>query len=242
MVHTTPVRFDPQPRNHVRYSILLAALLTCTACGSIVLDQRGPPPPASPPPPYIARPVADEGPHREDRQRGPDRDEDRDRRIDSIIVRAYREVLEREPDASGRDHYRRLLIQGWSEDLLRADLRKSVEYRVNLPDSKTTRAYREVLGREPDPRGMESYRKKLVDRGWTERDVEADLRKSGEFRDRPVEEMVRRLYRTVFGRDPDRDTLTRLARQMRDQGWTVSELRAQLNPGGRMPPQKHDGR
>ena len=243
----------------MRYPFLIAALLACSACGPIIVERREQPspgylvpPPAYPvppqtdhgPPPDIDRPRADEPPHdgERDRRREAEREEDREQRIDRAIVRAYRDVLEREPDDSGREHYRGLLIQGWTEEQLRAHLRDSVEYRVDLPDAKTTRAYREILGREPDRSGLESYRKKLVDHGWTEQSVEADLRKSAEFRERPVEEMVRRCYREVFERDPDRETLARWARQMKDQGWTMSQLRAHLKPADRNPPRKREGR
>lgn len=103
---------------------------------------------------------------------------------DEIIERAYDDLLERKPDAAGRDRYRRLLRQGQTEAQVRAAIRQSVEYRVTLPDSKTTRAYREVLGRDPDASGMESYRRKIVDRGWTEEDVKENLRQSAEYRNR----------------------------------------------------------
>lgn len=125
--------------------------------------------------------------HRADRPdegRGGERPRHRGNPYDRVIERAYDDLLEREPDPTGRDHYRRLLERGLSEADLRARLRESEEYRVTLPDSKTTRAYEAVLGREPDASGMESYRRKIVDRGWTQQDVEADLRRSAEYRSR----------------------------------------------------------
>jgi hypothetical protein len=103
---------------------------------------------------------------------------------DAIIERAYDDLLERKPDPAGRDRYRRMLQQGMSEADLRAKIKQSEEYRVSLPDSKTTRAYREVLGRNPDPVGLEGYRHKLVDSGWTEEDVKNDLRRTAEYRNR----------------------------------------------------------
>ncbi|HKB90540.1 MAG TPA: hypothetical protein VKC60_08490, partial [Opitutaceae bacterium] len=106
---------------------------------------------------------------------GPER---QTRSMDIAIERAYDDLLERRPDAAGRERYRRLLSQGGSEQQMRDQIRQSVEYRVNLPDAKTTRAYREVLGRDPDASGLESYRRKIVDRGWTVEDVKNDLRKS----------------------------------------------------------------
>lgn len=152
----------------------------------------------------------------------------RARNANAVIERAHREVLERAPDPTGREHYRRLLQQGWSDEQVRADLRQSVEYRVDLPDSKTKRAYQKILGREADPSGIESYRKKLVDKGWTERDVENDLRRSAEFRNRSIDDVVRRVYRDVYRRDPDPDSLARYARLMREQNWTEGQLRDEL--------------
>ena len=107
-----------------------------------------------------------------------------DRQIDLIIDRAYRDLLERAPDPEGREHYRQLLRDGLPEEQMRDRIRESVEYRVTLPDAKTTRAYQNVLGREPDRSGLESYRKKIVDQRWSERDVENDLRRSAEFQAR----------------------------------------------------------
>lgn len=103
---------------------------------------------------------------------------------DAIIERAYDDLLERKPDPVGRDNYRRMLQQGASEAQIRAKIKDSVEYRVTLPDSKTTRAYREVLGREPDPVGLEGFRHKLVDSGWTEEDVKNYLRQTDEYKRR----------------------------------------------------------
>jgi hypothetical protein len=132
------------------------------------------------------------------KQRDPSRDRENrgqnDRRVDlrnhdllsaeAIVERAYDDLLEREPDPAGLAHYRQLLDRGASEADIRARIRESEEYRVTLPDSKTKRAYREVLGREPDASGLESYRRKLVDSGWTEEDVKNDLRRSAEYRNR----------------------------------------------------------
>lgn len=167
-------------------------------------------------------------------------DEYRGRRADLMIDRAFRELLERAPDPEGREHYRRLIRQGYTDERVRAAIRQSQEYRVDLPDNKTRRAYQNVLGREADQSGLESYRKKLVDRGWTEKDVESDLRRSPEFHNRSFDEVVRRIYHEVLGRDPDSDTVARYARQMRDQGLTEAQLRAQLKPASGAQPRRHD--
>lgn len=170
----------------MRIPPLLAALLACAACSPVIINRPYPRRPAPP----VVRPPVPVREHREaDRRNDRRRDDVRrdglaDRRIDLAIDRAYRELLERAPDPEGREHYRKLLREGLAEGQMRDRIRKSVEYRVTLPDAKTRRAYRKVLGREPDPGGLVSYRKKIVDKGWTERDVENDLRRSAEYRER----------------------------------------------------------
>lgn len=136
-------------------------------------------PPSAPgsygPPPGPPQGSYDESPdnrHRADEGRGPD----------ALIRRVYRELLEREPDPAGAAHYRDMLARGATEDQIREDLRQSVEFRVTLPDSKTRQAYRKVLGHDPDPRGLEAYRHSIVDKGWTEAQVEEDLKRSPEYR------------------------------------------------------------
>jgi hypothetical protein len=156
----------------------LLALCTCAACTPIVVERHGPPPPVAYVPVAVDRHDDDRRPPRVPDERGDQR------QIDFVIDRAFRDLLERAPDPEGREHYRQLLRQGLTEQQLRDRIRESVEYRVTLPDRKTTQAYQKVLGRDPDRNGLESYRKKIVDQGWSERDVENDLRRSAEFQAR----------------------------------------------------------
>ncbi len=49
---------------------------------------------------------------------------------DAKTRRAYQEVLGREPDEGGLQHYRKLIVdKGWTENDVKNDLRKSAEYR-----------------------------------------------------------------------------------------------------------------
>ena len=120
------------------------------------------------------------------------------RNANRIVRRAYRDILEREPDAEGLRYYRsRVIDDGWSEAQLREDLRRSPEYREGaIAQNDTTlgmtraraedvvrRAYRTVLNREPDP-GSGGYVEHVLRDGWTQRDVEQDLRQSLEYRNR----------------------------------------------------------
>jgi len=176
----------------MRRFLPLLAVFACSACTPIIVERPGPPAPPPPPvvyeqaPPVVYAPPP-AGRHDDDRRdlRGrDDRDDRSGRGVDAAIDRAFRELLERAPDPEGRAHYEDLLRHGLTEEQMRDRIRESEEYRVTLPDSKTTRAYRAVLGRDPDPSGMQSYRKKIVDQHWSERDVENDLRRSAEYRNR----------------------------------------------------------
>jgi hypothetical protein len=128
-----------------------------------------------------------------------DRERDRDDRdgrrrgdADQIVRRAYRAVLEREPDADGlRVYTRRVVRDGWTENDVRDALQDSSEYRertTTMTGSRAQevvrRAYLAVLRREPDP-ASRGYVEKVMRDGWTQQDVERELRRSDEYRRQP---------------------------------------------------------
>jgi hypothetical protein len=118
-------------------------------------------------------------------------------RADSIVRRAYQDVLGRDADAQGLRYYRgRILDEGWSAAQVRQDLRRSDEYKARTSDEGSsvgmTRAraqtivrdaYRSVLNREPDP-ASEGYVEHVLRDGWSRADVERDLRRSAEYTNR----------------------------------------------------------
>ena len=102
---------------------------------------------------------------------------------DTIIKRAFLDLLGREPDPAGVRDYRSLIIdQGWTETMVRENIRRSDEFRREGADRIVRRAYLDVLGREADPEGLRLYRGKVLDKNWTEGDVRDALRKSDEYR------------------------------------------------------------
>jgi len=112
----------------------------------------------------------------------PDRDPPRGD-IEKIIKSNFVELLGREPDAGELREFRsRFLDNGWNERMLRDYLRTDNRYRNEIANNIIRRAYLDVLGREVDPSGLNSYRKKVLNNGWTESDVRDDLRKSDEYR------------------------------------------------------------
>lgn len=103
---------------------------------------------------------------------------------DEAIARMYREVLSREPDPAGLAHYRAKWRDGWTQGAIRDDLRRSQEGRGNHIRTAITRAYRDLLGREPDPSGYATYERLMRDKGYTERDVRTSIMASEEYRQR----------------------------------------------------------
>lgn len=102
-----------------------------------------------------------------------------------IIKRAYQDLLGREPDPSGFRDYRSLMIdQGWTEVMVRDNIRRGDEFRREGADRIIRRAYLDVLGREVDPEGLRHFRHQLLERNWTEGDVRDSLRNSDEYRQR----------------------------------------------------------
>jgi len=128
-----------------------------------------------------------------DRDRGDDRRDDRRYRgedPDKIIRRAYQDVLGRDPDAGGLRQYRsRIIDDDWTEAQVRESLRSSPEYREKITMTRAKaaeivrRAYQAVLKRDPDA-AAEGYINRVFRDRWSQEDVERELRKSPEFRDR----------------------------------------------------------
>ncbi len=100
------------------------------------------------------------------------------------ITRAYREVLGRDPDPQGLAHYRAKWREGWTQGQIRDDLRRSHESRNGHIQAAITRAYRELLGRDPDAGGYANFERLMRERGWTERDVRQSIMASDEYRQR----------------------------------------------------------
>ena len=106
--------------------------------------------------------------------------------FEKIIRDVFKDALGRAPDAGElRDFRLRLQEQGWTEGMLRDHLRNEERYRREAADLIVRRAYREVLGREADPGGLNHYSRNLLEKGWTEGDIRDDLRKSAEYRNKP---------------------------------------------------------
>ena len=115
---------------------------------------------------------------------------------DDQIRQVYREVLEREADEGGINHYRQQAAKGWNIDQIRSDLMNSNE-RKQLEASKAQaaqqaaaqkdaeitsaikQAYRDILERDADDGGIAHYKSQIA-KGWSIEQVRQDLMSSNE--------------------------------------------------------------
>jgi TorA maturation chaperone TorD len=154
-----------------------------------------------------------------------------------IVRRAYQDILGRDPDPEGLRSYRNKIVnEGWSEQDVREALRRSDEYastdrRTASADRIIRRAYQEILHREPDPSGLESYRRNILENGWDEHDVRQALRRSTEKRqqrqavsDAQATEIVRRAYLAVLNREPDETGLRDYKLRVMRDGWSEQQV------------------
>lgn len=153
---------------------------------------------------------------------------------DAIVRRAYQDILNRDPDQEGLRTYRSKIIdENWTEKDVRNDLRKSAERAGRTPelaDGVVRRAYQDILGRDPDDAGLRLYRNKIVYEGWSERDVRSDLKGSSERRETggisadQAQQMVRRAYQSVLGRDPDSAGSALYVEKIRKNRWIEADV------------------
>ena len=111
-------------------------------------------------------------------------------RISSIRLFGDADVtVYRDPNFRGRstrfnDDVDNLQREGWNDTV--SSLRVRLDFaRVTRPEAEriVERAYRAVLGRDPDP-SASTWVDEVMKNRWTQRDVERELRKSPEYRNR----------------------------------------------------------
>jgi len=158
----------------------------------------------------------------------------------AAVNRSFRSALKRNPRPYEQRRYALLMANyGWTEQDVRRDLGERSDYRRYSAgstfdtDAIITRAYEDILGREPDPMGMQSYRRHMIRDGWSERDVREELRQSPEYRSTTrriasADRIIRRAYQDILNREPDPGGRDTYRRAIIENGWDEQDLRQVL--------------
>ena len=171
-------------------------------------------------------------------------------------MQLYRDGLSREPDKKGMDHYAQQLLSGRSMDDIRHEIMHSPEAKERgvgaytpseeapAPEQQTTptaveeikKIYREELGRDPDPEGMQNY----VDHinsgkglDWIRNDIKGSPEAKqlrGETQpdaDQAQLDEIRKIYNEELGREPDPEGQQNYLAQLGD-GRSLKEIRDEI--------------
>jgi Peptidase inhibitor family I36 len=161
-------------------------------------------------------------------------------KISSIRIFGRAEVsVHKDRFQSGRstrfyNDVRNLKNAGWNDTISSVDVRPTKGYNPDLTsndaDRIVRRAYEDVLDRQPDQGGLRLYRSRMIDDGWTEKQVRDALRSSPEYKQNSVKnanEIVKRAYQSVLKRDPDAGSSGYVNRVLKD-GWTQADVEREL--------------
>jgi TorA maturation chaperone TorD len=170
---------------------------------------------------------------------------------DVTINSAFQNALQRSPDDAELRRYRTRVIEDhWSQRDIEDDLRGRRDYWSHSDresrsrsadwdrsrygyrddyevDRMIRRAYQDILGRDPDPDGLRTYRSNVIDRNWSEKQVRDALRSSPEKKaddSGAADRIVKRAYNNVLGRDPDTAGLYQYRNQVERHGWDQHDV------------------
>lgn len=141
---------------------------------------------------------------------------------------------------------RNLRTEGWNDRLSSIRIDRDRRGRADRRDDRRGRglsrfeadriirgAYQDILDRQPDTPGRNLYRSRLIDDGWTEKQVREALRTSPEYRmknqmTRPkAVVIVARAYSTVLNREPDAGSRGYVDKVLY-QRWTQDDVEREL--------------
>jgi hypothetical protein len=148
-------------------------------------------------------------------------------------VTVYRDSRYGGPSERFGDDVEDLRDEDWNDRISSLKVRRAStgsSGQAEDPDRIVRRAYDDILEREPDDAGLRLYRSRIIDEGWTEKQVREALRKSPEYRQKArakAEEIVRRAYLAVFEREPDSESRGYVERVLRDK-WTQEDVEREL--------------
>ncbi len=150
-----------------------------------------------------------------------------------VEVTVYRDVQFSGGSSKFGGSIKNLKDEGWNDRISSLRVRNYANGGGEDPDRIVRRAYQEVLHRDPDPGGLQQYRRRIIDDGWTESQVRESLRSSPEYRElttmtpAKAQEIVRQAYLKVLKREPDAGGAGFVNRVMTDH-WTQEDVEREL--------------
>jgi hypothetical protein len=140
-----------------------------------------------------------------------------------------------------RGEVRNLQDEGWNDRISSLRVRGSGGsggyggggYSSEQADRIVRRAYEDILDRQPDTAGLRLYRSRMIDDGWSEKDVRDARRKSPEYKEKSTmtrqqaEDVVARAYRSVLDREPDPGSRSYVDKVLREH-WSEQDVAREL--------------
>ncbi len=135
-----------------------------------------------------------------------------------------------------RGDVRNLKDEGWNDRLSSLRIRRGHGgggHSTEDADRIVRRAYQDTLERQPDMAGLRLYRSRIIDDGWSEKEVREALRKSPEYMQlntmtrQKAEEIVRQAYRSELQREPDASSRAYVDKILRDH-WSEQDVAREL--------------
>jgi hypothetical protein len=155
-------------------------------------------------------------------------------RIDGRIeVTVYRDARFRGATRRFTQDVRNLAQDGgaWNDIIssIRTEARRPGEARAEQAETDRTieRIFRETLGRRPDQSALRNYRTRMIEDGWSEKDVRDELRRTDEYRT-VVDRVITKAYRELLGRNVDPDGLRSYTQHMLRDGWSEDDVRKSI--------------
>ncbi|MDH3327840.1 MAG: DUF4214 domain-containing protein [Desulfobulbaceae bacterium] len=96
------------------------------------------------------------------------------------------------------------------------------------PTAIVDNAYQDLLGRRADQDGLRFYRSKIIDEGWSEKQIRDAIRQSQEFKQVQADRIVKRAYEDILNRKPDAAGLEFYRNRLLNDNWTEQQLRNAL--------------
>lgn len=140
--------------------------------------------------------------------------------IEEQVRRLYRQMLGNNARISRRE------LREYASCIQRErcswnDVREDIAY-SDAGERAIEQIYQEVLERNPDRSGMNTYQNRLS-RNWNIEDIRKDIANSDE-----AEQAINRLYREILGRNADRNGLRTYRRKLAED-WSLDKVRRDIS-------------